>query len=73
MNWDEHFDPTATVELWLPPGRGLSYARVPRAVWNYVKQLETVANDWRERVERNRELRIEAEARAGRLARDARR
>jgi len=65
--------PTELVPLTLPPGRGMPQAMVPRAVARYVAELEGAIAGWRESVERNRALRIEAEARAGRLAREARR
>jgi hypothetical protein len=65
--------PEQPTRITLPPGRGLETAIVPWAVARYVAELEGAIDGWRQNVERNRALRIEAEARAGRLAREARR
>jgi hypothetical protein len=65
--------PLTPVQITLPPGRGVSVVEVPAAVARYIVELERSIAGWRASVERNRELRVIAEARAGRLARDSRR
>lgn len=65
--------PFELVLLRLPPGRGILNAEVPRAVYSYVLDLELALERAREKVARQTELRVEAQARAGRLARDSRR
>lgn len=74
---DPHFlaqlNHNVEVPLNLPPGRGPDVVRVPACVARYVGELEESIENWRSSVQRNRELRVEAEARAGRLSREARR
>jgi hypothetical protein len=65
--------PGYTEITWIPPGHGQSLVELPPAAIAYIRELEGLVIHWRAKWETQNRLRVEAEARAGRLAREARR